>query len=452
MSFVLVILVSLVLTTPATIIYDGPIVLGLLAAVAAVALVMVGFSIRPREAGFLSNVITPVGLAAVFPAIWILVQVIPIPGGWGLAHPMWKSAAEAIESPMVGSISIDPGATLISFVRYLSLAGIAFVTAAAAIDRRRAEWIFFALTVSVGLIGFMSVAMSFGVFTLVDAKEQQVAAIDCAGLGIIVTLAAAFHVWEPSEARKRDSTTTSRLGAAVWLISLAICLLSVIIGATGATYFAVIFGVTTLVAIVAIRQLNLGSWGAAAIMSVMLLAAIAAIAFQPGVRTLDLTLAFATRAPTQLIAVTQRLVSETAWTGTGSGTFAAILPVYQDVDELATGRVAPTAAAAILVEMGRPFFWIILMAASALAFALARGALSRRRDFILFSCRSKLHHGDHIVVICECRSIEYINHADLLSDGRHSHCSKSRPSHLMLGVDMFASLTHFRTMNWTSRV
>lgn len=101
----------------------------------------------------------------------------------------------------------------------------------------------------------------FGVFTLVDAKEQQVAAIDCAGLGIIVTLAAAFHVWEPSEARKRDLTTTSRLGAAVWLISLAICLLSVIIGATGATYFAVIFGVTTLVAIVAIRQLNLGSWG-----------------------------------------------------------------------------------------------------------------------------------------------------------------------------------------------
>ena len=102
--------------------------------------------------------------------------------------------------------------------------------------------------------------------------------------------------------------------------------------------------------------------------------------FNQVIRTFDLTLAFATQAPAPLIAVTQRVVSETAWTGTGAGTFAAILPIYRDIDELATGHVAPTAAAAIAVEMGRPFFWVILMAAIALALSLVRGALSRQRD------------------------------------------------------------------------
>ena len=66
---------------------------------------------------------------------------------------------------MAGSISIDPGATLISFVRYLSAVAIAFVAAAVAIDRRRAEWIFFALTVAMTLIALMSLAFSLGLFT-----------------------------------------------------------------------------------------------------------------------------------------------------------------------------------------------------------------------------------------------------------------------------------------------
>ena len=78
--------------------------------------------------------------------------------------------------------------------------------------------------------------------------------------------------------------------------------------------------------------------------------------------------------------VTQRLLTETSWTGTGAGTFAAVLPIYQDIDELATGDIAPTAAAAIAVEMGRPFFWVMLAAVIALVVMLMRGALRRQRD------------------------------------------------------------------------
>ena len=125
-------------------------------------------------------------------------------------------------------------------------------------------------------------------------------------------MAAALHTSERSKARKPDQTAPLiRPTFVVWLTGLAICLLTVIIGATGATYFAVIFGVATLVAASIIRRFNFGSWGIAAIISIITLAAIAAVAFQPGIRTLDLTLAFATQAPAPLIAVTQRVVSET---------------------------------------------------------------------------------------------------------------------------------------------
>ena len=184
-----------------------------------------------------------------------------------------------------------------------------------------------------------------------------------------------------------------------WLVALAICLLAVIVGATGATYFAVICGVATLVVAIMIWRFSIGPWGIAAIISIAMFVAIAAVALQPGTRTLDLTLAFATQAPAPLIAVTQRVLAETSWTGTGAGTFAAILPIYRNIDELATGYIAPTAAAAIAVEMGRPFFWAILMAAIALAVTLLRGALRRQRDFILFNSRSELRCGHHVVVV-----------------------------------------------------
>ena len=111
------------------------------------------------------NVVGPVTVVAALPAIWMLVQAIPL-SGQGFVHPIWKSAAPALGLSMAGSISIDPGATLISFVRYLSTVSIAFVAAAAAIDRRRAELIFFALTVATILIALMSLAFSLGLLTL----------------------------------------------------------------------------------------------------------------------------------------------------------------------------------------------------------------------------------------------------------------------------------------------
>jgi hypothetical protein len=382
MVFALFILVLLIFAAPATVILDNPIIRGLIVAAAAVSVAIVGFRMRPGEAGFLSRVIRPVTFIAALPAVWMLIQAMPLPNSW-FAHPIWKSTASALGMPLAGSISIDPGATLLAFARYLSATAIAFVAAAVAIDRRRAEWVFYALIIATTVIALMALAVNFGsdLTTFDGAEPGRVAAAHCAALGVIFAAATAIHTSERGKALRPDQTRLWVWPLLVaWLASLSICLLAVISAGTGPTYFAVACGVATLVVTFMIQRFSIGPWGIAAIVSLALLVAIAAVAFQSGSGILDLTLAFAAHASPPLIRVTQRALAETGWAGTGAGTFAAVIPIYKDVELPATAYMAPTAAAAIAVEMGRPFFWAILITAIALALALLRGALWRQRD------------------------------------------------------------------------
>lgn len=378
-------LVLLVVTTPVILLFDGPIIHGLVTAAAAVSVAIVALRIRPGEAGFLSTVIRPIAIIAAIPAFWMLFQVLPLKTV-GLDNPIWESAAAALGRPLAGSISIDPGATLISLARYLSAVAIAFVAAAVAVDRRRAEWILFALTTATTIIALMVLATGLGNFTFLSnsvGSPASVATTDSAALGIILAAATALHTIERAKTQQLGqggSAVWLRLTFAACLIAVAICSLALFVGATSQAYFAVSCGVATFAVAIVGRRFRFGPWGYSAIVSVALVVAIAAVALQPRRQTMDLTLAFAAKAPAPLVALTQRVLTETSWAGIGAGTFAAVLPIYRDIDELATGSVAPTAAAAIAAEMGRPFFWAILMAAMALALTLLRGAVRRGRD------------------------------------------------------------------------
>jgi hypothetical protein len=385
MSFALLILVLLIFATPITIVFDGLVVQGFVAAFAAVLLAIVALRIRPGEARFLSSVIRPVAVVAAVPAIWMLIQLLPMQHV-GLAHPIWKSTAAALGQPVVESITIDPGATLISFVRYVSAAAIAFVAAAVATDRRRAEWALLALTGATTLMALIALALKTGIFTFLGATDREhasITAVDGASLGIIFATAAVLLSSERGKAQRphQDKATTL-----IWplftacLIALGTCFVAVVNQATSQNYYAVFCGLSTFAIAMMIRRFSLGPWGIAAIISITLFSAIAIVALQPGGRILDLTVNFATQAPTPLVAVTRRVLAEMSWAGNGAGTFAAILPIYQGIDELAIGHVAPTAAAAIAIEMGWPIFWAILISAIALALLLLRGALRRQRD------------------------------------------------------------------------
>ena len=268
------------------------------------------------------------------------------------------------------------------------MAALVFVAMAVAIDRRRAEWLLFC---------------TYGGhhFDSIDSPgERTPRRSDIPGQ---LRRRASWHLRDGWCEPRRNScrlqrhsthsiveirslaTRAARLPAFHWnfswcLVAIAICTLAVLISASTQIYLAVFCGVATLTATIAIRRFRLGPWGYSAIAAVALVAAIAVIALLPIRQTTDWTLAFSARAPASLVAVTQRIAAETRWSGTGAGTFADILPIYQDINEIAPGTRAPTAAAQIAVEMGRPFLWITLLAAIAFVVVLLRGAVRRGRD------------------------------------------------------------------------
>ena len=94
-------LVLLVVTTPVILLFDGPIIHGLVTAAAAVSVAIVALRIRPGEAGFLSTVIRPIAIIAAIPAFWMLFQVLPLKTV-GLDNPIWESAAAALGRPLAG--------------------------------------------------------------------------------------------------------------------------------------------------------------------------------------------------------------------------------------------------------------------------------------------------------------------------------------------------------------
>ena len=378
-------LVLLILSSPLCLIFDGPLTYGLITATAAVLVAIIGLRIRPGEVEFLSSLIRPVALVAVLPALAILIQLMPL-RSIGLANTIWQSAATALSRPVIGSITVDPGATLICLARYLSLAGLVFVTAAVAIDRRRARWILFALTTATALTALMLLAVGLGDAAQLDIQDRAhliAAATNGAVLGIILAIAAALQTLErpnaPSQGQD-DSPVLVLLVFVLCLAALATCSLAVFNYATSEAYFALAFGVATFVVALIIHRFQLDVWGYSAIVAIVVVVAIAALALRLGNRMTDFTLAFAASPQSPLIALTRRILAETSWLGTGAGTFAAILPVYRDINELAAGNVAPTAAAAVAIEMGKPFLVAAIFGAIALIIMLLRGAARRGRD------------------------------------------------------------------------
>ena len=160
----------------------------------------------------------------------------------------------------------------------------------------------------------------------------------------------------------------------------AICFLAVFVSATRQTYFAAACGIATFAVAIVIRRLRFGPWGYSAIVAVALVILFASVALQPGVQTTDMTVAFAPQAPKPLISVTQRVLAGTSWFGTGAGTFSAILPIYRDIDELATlplrrPRCRNSRGDGPPLSLGSTN-----AAAIALLVTLLRGALRRGRD------------------------------------------------------------------------
>jgi hypothetical protein len=352
--------------------WDRPITQGLVAGVVAVALGITAQSLRPSEAEFLVSIIRPLAAIAAVPALWVLVQLLPLRL---LAHPMWKSTETALRYSVAGTISVDLGASLIALGQYLSVIAVAFLSAAVAVDRQRAEWILFALTAA-------ATAVALIIMTRL-ATFARAEAIDCVGIGTIIAGAACIRTIERYETRR--SSPQRSVPVLLWTFvacsaALAICGVVVTLGATREILIATAYGIFALTCISIIRRFALGPIGTTAIAAPALGAAILVLAYHPAERGTSVPLTLVGASDPSLIALSERVLHDAPLVGTGAGTFAALAPIYRQIDDPPSGSTAATAAAAIAIELGKPMFWLITVAIASSIFILLRASLQRGRD------------------------------------------------------------------------
>jgi len=130
---------------PVLVILNGLVAQSLVAALAAAALAFVGISAREADVNFAAQVTRRLKPAAAVPAIWMVIQILPIPFS-EMSHSIWINANEALSQRSWGHISVDIGTTLEALAFYLANVSLIVVGVFAAKDRRRAELTLLALT------------------------------------------------------------------------------------------------------------------------------------------------------------------------------------------------------------------------------------------------------------------------------------------------------------------
>lgn len=356
---------------------DTPIIHGLVTVMAAAAVGLVAAHMRPGEGSHFARLTQPaLGVLAV-PALWMMAQLSPMPFS-ALSHPIWASAAEALGVPITGHLTIDIGATLASLIQYLSAAAILLVAAAVTIERTRAARTLDALTAATAVAAAACVVLHF----TGGAPDARPALEAASALGVIVAAAAIIKSIERYETRRTRTDMSSKRLAAVLAASigaLAVSAFAVLAAAPAPVNLAAGCGFGTVLLVTLARRIALGTYAAAILAAVAVVAVAAAV---PATRSLpghDPTLWFAAQSSPAAIAMADQMIADTAH-GSGAGTFDGLAPIYRgSAGETATDG-APTTAAQLKIEMGRPAPWVAVLLALGTAAWLVRGALRRGRD------------------------------------------------------------------------
>lgn len=381
MTVVFTILVLMIAVTPLLTIIGGLFSEGFIMAIAATAIALLALTLHESEFRRLAALLKPTVLILLIPCIWMLIQIMPMPGD-SLPHPAWASASIALGRPLVGAISLDIGATMLCVARYSLVLAVAIIAAAVALDRKRAEIILYLLTTVTALTAAGLIATNSGYLRIgLDLSSIQRAQIlSISVMGIILSCATAMHAYENhgmQRGRLGESNSRSIYVVVLSIASITICLLPIIIDGDVGSLLSAACGVSILIIVAAIRRLRLGPWGQSGIAAVALVGLIGFFAANPANKDLELTLS---SQPRTSIATAERMLSDTKWIGTGAGTFEALFPIYRDADDIVS-HTAPTAAAAIAIEMGRPFLWGSVILALISAWILFRRAMMRGRDY-----------------------------------------------------------------------
>jgi hypothetical protein len=358
-------------------IHDGIAARSLIEALAAIAVASLGISARAIDVDFVSRATQGLKIAAAVPAIWLIVQLLPSPIG---AHSIWANASEAVGQHSLGHISIDLGRSILALTFYLNNVALVLVGVFVARERRRAELILFALTGITAITVAGLLIGKWGAIAGMTGTDETLSGIGA--LGILLSLTSATHALErhESETAKAEGPTENHRLALIFIgAGLLVDIVGLSVGGTANAILAVLFGITTFGSVQFIRRTGLGNWAMFALVGAMIVAAAMIVVWRyDPTRGLSPLFQFASASSVDALSMTQRMLYDSRWVGTGAGTFAAVLPIYQDLGSSMV--LPPSTISGFAVELGLPMTLFVIAFAAWLIVVLYRAALSRGRD------------------------------------------------------------------------
>lgn len=338
---------------------------------------MVGISARAADVKFVGQATKRLKLAVAIPAIWMVVQILPIPFG---AHSIWSYASDALDRQAWGHVSVDYGATILALVFYLANISLVVVCLFVTKDRKKAELVLFVLTAATAFTTLVLLVGNRGQIAGLDASDEVRSAIS--SLGILLSLTSAVRAFERHESGRKEppeQTEHFRLAMSASCIGFLCCIAGLATSASLNAGLIAALGVIVFGSTQAVRRVGLASWATAVLVGTMVTAtAMTTVWRYDSGRAVSPFLQFTSAKSAEAISVTQRLLSDAGWQGTGAGTFGALVPMYKDLG----GSIAsaPSTTSAFAIELGWPMTLMLIVIAMGLVVTLYRGALARGRD------------------------------------------------------------------------
>jgi hypothetical protein len=352
----------------------GNIAIGLVCALAAVALLELAFTINAHRAIKLIKLFRPwLIIVLLIPLVWSLLQAAPLPGGM-FSDPVWASTSAALKRSIASSISVDVGATLLSNCEFCAVLAVGFVTVAVSSEPHSAGKIPYLLCVLAGIVGGIQLYFHLGPHAAGSFSANEGSTLADA-VGVIVACSLLINL------RRRVSRTSSSIKPAAWTtLAFAIptavfilCTSSLALAGEARELFIALFCAAVPLSIFAIHRLSLSWWGRSGIAAG---GAILLIGFFALASTAE-------DAPRHDGMVTRNvaasMLSNAPLFGHGAGTFQDIAPAYGGEIR---GFMPRNAAAVIATEMGYAFLWVYIVVLALGSALLVRNSLIRTRGYI----------------------------------------------------------------------
>jgi hypothetical protein len=320
-------------------------------------------------------------MAAFIVGVWLLLQLLPLPKS--LASPIWSDAEAALGTWIPGSITVDPGATVVAFCRYCSAIAVVIVATAVTIDRERAGkvllWLLAAACIVAALQSIDSLILSRFLDAATDVRIRASTPALCA-LGLLTALSASVGAIERRYEKSLKDLRDNLIAIAPLLAGFGICGICLLVFGRQPVGMAAFAGLATFLTLLVVRRLGFGAWtgNTVAGFAILVVIVIAIVFADFHTTSTDIVLRYAPESASSSNSMTQRMIADAGWAGTGAGTFELLLPIYGG----ASGLMAPTAAAKLSAELGAPAFWALLAMAVVLVFMLVQGSLERGRDWV----------------------------------------------------------------------